>query len=933
MAEDNTGIGTGIGSMPQVASAPTAPPTTVQTFLDTQKAIRDRKILATNMDAVAARKAELANYLGATDYAKKLADAQGMGKLQLALALAQRGFAAAGAAPARGESPVSTLSRELFSPLAGDAGAVATQMMQQKQAMNAAQEQEERQLKLAALQDVQTRDTAYQDLALKLMPAPKTDTGISTLEKNVLFNFGAQAIVGNVVVFRSKDGTTQIIRTLGEHKTDDGTVIPAGTLVSGFSKTVADKTDTQGTRGFARRIGDDRKPTGPVFPVNYTYNGSKYTARAIGSSDETPLIFEGDGINSIYTNEKGETLGSGTGTGTDTYKDHLVVVDVATGKPVIDDLGKWVEVSRRGNKLYRFGTTEEYVQPDKTRFRPISDFNVTADGETDADKASENRLGLLRSAMNQIQVSKLPGAHSAYSARSGLFFDQSAYLAGEFAFKYIPPGTAPDDRSRDITITNPQVIETINGKMNALANTILKSDFGSSNQELRKERLSEAVRLMLSVTPATLFGAQAIERMGIDSNGNIVGYNPSQEAFYPAVVAANAESALDILQSDPGADASKTMAVVPPPDNEQDFNKIPGRLRIATEVFPNAFSNTGQAGTDAYDPLLVQGRLDVERVLLAAPLVFGASPAEHRILIQGEANKQADARATSQQSSATNDAYEMYIQRMEFRRALLDFHNAAAETNVEGFITGTVAGGLSRIGLADWIAGDGVEHWNRLSIASERFQEGQSRRVGKEFGDDRISNYDAKSYQKLVADIRSGKAYNKVLIADGLRRVNRELTDLMSLGGKVGWTERDLERAAEAGVDFSALNTQMNWHGYGYYGQSRYATSRQYTPALSDAQRNVLRINGQLRDTMYGGQYTVPNVGYLTDNEPRFILGQDETDTRDAVTPTQTLRMGPIQLEKHLAKLAQSAGVDIEEMRRRVVRSIVKYNIWRDTLK
>ena len=83
MAEDNTGIGTGIGSMPQVASAPTAPPTTVQTFLDTQKAIRDRKILATNMDAVAARKAELANYLGATDYAKKLADAQGMQALPL----------------------------------------------------------------------------------------------------------------------------------------------------------------------------------------------------------------------------------------------------------------------------------------------------------------------------------------------------------------------------------------------------------------------------------------------------------------------------------------------------------------------------------------------------------------------------------------------------------------------------------------------------------------------------------------------------------------------------------------------------------------------------------------------------------------------------------------------------------------------------------
>jgi hypothetical protein len=780
MAANDTGIG---GISPNAKA-----------YFDTLQAINDRKLLATDMAQVRAREAELANYLGATDYAKQLTDAQGMGKLQLALALAQHGFAAAGAPPMRGETPVSTLSRALLSPLAGDAGAVATQMMQQKQALNAAQRQEERQLKLAALQDVKTRDTARQELALKLMPDPTKDT------------------------------------------------LP--------------------------------------------------------------------------------------------YKDHLVVVDVATDKPIIGDQGNWIEVTRGpGNQLFRFGTNVPYIRPGKTRLRPISDFNVTAGGKTDAERAAGARLGLLQSNMYQIQKSKLRGDHSAYSARSGLFFDQSAYLAGKFAFKYIPSGTAADDRSKDVTITNPAVIQLINKKMASLADTILRSDFGSANQKLKSERLAEAVRSMLSVTPATLFGVQAIKDVGVDSSGKMVDYDPSQEAFSPAVVDANAATAMGVLKLDADANAVKTMESVPIPDNEKDFNKSWGRMRTATEVFPNAFSNTGRAGTEQYDQELVQRRLDVEKVLLGAPLVLGASPTEHRILIQELASEQAAARNKSQQSPFANDAYEMYLQRMEFRQALLDFKNAAAETGVEGFFTGRAASILSRIGLADWIAGDGAEHWNRLSIASERFQEGQSRRVGREFGDNRISNYDAQAYQKLVADIRSGNAYNKILIDDGLRRVNRELTGLMSLGGKVGWTERDLERAAEAGVDFSALNTQMNWHGYGYYGESRYPTSRQYTPALSDTQRNVLRTRGQLKDTMYGGLYTLPNVNFLTDNIPMFTLGQDETDTQAAVPATTVSIKGPIQFETHLKNLAAAAKVDIEEMRRRVVRGIIKYNIWRDNLK
>ena len=140
--------------------------------------------MPTDMDMVRQRENDLRSYLGSTDYSKQLEESQNMGKLQLGLALAQRGFAAAGATPRRGESSISTLSRELLSPIAGDAGSVASQMMKQRQAINLAKEQEARQLKLAALQKVEGDNESIRKLAERLMPTTtKTeskvgDTGI-----------------------------------------------------------------------------------------------------------------------------------------------------------------------------------------------------------------------------------------------------------------------------------------------------------------------------------------------------------------------------------------------------------------------------------------------------------------------------------------------------------------------------------------------------------------------------------------------------------------------------------------------------------------------------------------------------------------------------------------------------------------------------------
>jgi len=136
-----------------------------------------------------AERSGLASFLGATDYDKQLKESQDLAKLQLALSVAQRGFAAMGATPRRGEAPISTLGRELLAPIAGDFGAIAPQLIRQKQAVQAAKRAEDRQLKLAALQSVQRRQdqdyaadlaagVAARDLMLKMRTQdvePSTD--------------------------------------------------------------------------------------------------------------------------------------------------------------------------------------------------------------------------------------------------------------------------------------------------------------------------------------------------------------------------------------------------------------------------------------------------------------------------------------------------------------------------------------------------------------------------------------------------------------------------------------------------------------------------------------------------------------------------------------------------------------------------------------
>ena len=93
--------------------------------------------------------------LGPVDYDSQLEKAKEEARRLFFIRMAERGFAAAGATPQPGErgnrGALSVLSRELFAPLAGDAGALASGFSKQRQAFEAAKRADDARLSQAAL--------------------------------------------------------------------------------------------------------------------------------------------------------------------------------------------------------------------------------------------------------------------------------------------------------------------------------------------------------------------------------------------------------------------------------------------------------------------------------------------------------------------------------------------------------------------------------------------------------------------------------------------------------------------------------------------------------------------------------------------------------------------------------------------------------------
>jgi hypothetical protein len=169
--------------------------------------------------ALEAERAGLASFLGTPDYDSQAKKAKEDAQRQFFLRMAERGFAAAGATPQPGErgnrGALSVLSRELFSPLAGDAGALASGFSKQERTLQAAQKAEDRQLKLAAIQNVQQRqDQTYASDVAATTQARALMQRINTVNQSVSDKYTVNGKNIPVIITLNYDGSFKNATTL-----------------------------------------------------------------------------------------------------------------------------------------------------------------------------------------------------------------------------------------------------------------------------------------------------------------------------------------------------------------------------------------------------------------------------------------------------------------------------------------------------------------------------------------------------------------------------------------------------------------------------------------------------------------------------------------------------------------------------------------------
>ena len=178
-----------------------------------------------------------------TSASARLAESNQMAKLQLGLALAQRGFGSMGAQPRPGEMAISTVGRELLSPLAGDAMTVAQNLYNQKLLLQAEEKEQKAKLSLAAFQAAQGEKSQEAALAGAIAGklAARTPSVSKSLQTDVYFNYekldgGIGRARGNVQVLIEDTGN-QVLRVIGAAKdVNSNETIQPGTLALNFEE-------------------------------------------------------------------------------------------------------------------------------------------------------------------------------------------------------------------------------------------------------------------------------------------------------------------------------------------------------------------------------------------------------------------------------------------------------------------------------------------------------------------------------------------------------------------------------------------------------------------------------------------------------------------------------------------------------------------------
>ena len=810
------------------------------------------------------RAEKLREYLGPTDYGSRLQESTDLAKLQAALALARRGFAAMGAQPQRGESPIGTLGRTLASPLAGDLGKVASTLYQQRLAAKTAEEAEDRAVKLAAYTQAASRKKGLDAAVLSLLE--KQEKGKSSLEKGVSFNYDGQNITGNVSVWRTPKGDKQIIRTVGEHtytdpKTNKKKIIPAGTYLTGFSKTPVKERIQKGPFEAPKWVlikdaGGKWKHAGPGGASVQVRQERGGKGELLAPLDTVTLkrrpLKKGEALFSTLPNYlKGTDTTGQVPTASLGATDYNLVytAGVNKGKPYqVEGRTPIFGTATKGSPTIPIGSFVERGGKGKPfSLQDLANKNLEA-------KKIETGAPAKPTGLND------PDFKASFS---GMLFDlgrlQRTLGIGKTALKIVPANLMvnsdlkPGDKFPFIRVDG---IALTKAEQESLGRSLPES-YKSYYDRIK---VGDVSRADIGAEWAQAQLTKSYRDLGLKPSPP--GTQQSREAITDApAITERYKNAAHGFRTNPVA--QETIRNLPFPVDKRNMNSGTGRL-VFYDWYGVDFGETTTAPAPNVEnrPQKIAGmnRRAIEDRVIAETLSNSVSPLGSTLSPStantrpkqmaavgkaiDDARKKLDDAVQSERGSEVGEAFGRSLNAV----ALLDRVDAMAHhSGALGIIRGPVEQiGQSKLGISffDWLKDDKGKEATRLLIAElpvlEQFI---ARELLKGSGEQRISTPDLKGAQRTLTKMNENQDYS----ADKLRSLRRYLVNSIkhtaSYIGSFHLPDETQKEAARLGVDLKSIKG-VNLVYSPYLADSNYAVTKQPVPRYSRAHQDQLRNEG-----------------------------------------------------------------------------------------
>ena len=845
-------------------------------------------------------------------YDKMLKQAEDSARLNMALAMMQAGFGAAAAPRERGESTFSTLSRTLFQPLSVAAMQTMGAARKEKMAAQLGKLQAEGRLSTAAFQAAMADETtARKTLAAML---GKKGAPIKTRKgADAEINIGTKSRPDRKLVSTSTQtdgqGRTRIVLDADAYGYKSGKVLKQGDergqirlvkkgdgkgdqftydkkefVISdkvlgiltrnrikvdpdikgkkGTFRIAIPKPGTDGTTQFDLTVGattfdlskmseKDRSALGLIEPPSADEDGSIGTQDYYLQDAEGNLKEDAKGnpqVVRFYISGKkaGQAIKQGGGeidiSGLEAVKvpshsdlksaaeaGYFVLVDEATGTIQHDALGFPITARQQGSIWIRPNTTEAYEPPLNTLFKPASDYFKAKPKEPDAKgiRSEEFLEGDYLSGAGDLAGvwTSLERFRPEGKERGTLGVNAEAAIRGDFPF------TMPDGSPIQEDLRKP-IWDAYKGLIWRRTRGAKNVEFGPIIKKANEDFLKRSIYNM---------GMEPPRGPGVEPRPRprVTNFKMAQEAMEAAKT--------------PGADVKALFGNVDVTAlDSKDLTSSSGKMVVAVNSAPDLFGEKTVGDTDD-----IQGRADREKAARTQFLDTGQSTAKWFNDLGISSDKVTSDRRKQFSGQSADQALELLQDSTRMLKEVRSFQNAMLATKgAVGWLKGNALDALlSTIGT-EWFEKN--DDFANLKVEGDRHQSGLSRKTGREWGDTRISNFDAEDYKLMNAAMGKSVTLNKSLLDKYERKLLDNIRTAMKQIGVANFDKVTIEDAIKAGADISGITPKNNF--YSPYFKNKFALSNQPMPRHSDEYIQGLRKEGELERKLYKGSYLVPVI-------------------------------------------------------------------------